>query len=106
MACFSGIGRSATNAIGRSPLEMFELNHLAPAASRRGFRRNTLPIRLHSQLEGVPSRRNVAISLGLIAHKRDPTVPDYLDPSNDVLRLRAGESHCNRTLFDARDSVG
>jgi hypothetical protein len=37
MGCSSGIGRSATNAIGRSPLEMFELNHLAPAASRRGF---------------------------------------------------------------------
>ena len=62
----------------------------------------------HSQLDGVQIflRRNVAISLGLIAHKRDPAVPDHLNPCNDVLRLRAGESNRNRTLFDARDSVG
>src|SRR5262249_22607441 len=58
--------------------------------------------------DGVPDflRRNVAVSLGLIAHKRDPAVPDHLDPCNDVLRLRASESDRNRTLFDARNSVG
>src|SRR5436309_4684088 len=94
--------------LDRLSLDPLRLHLRAP--QRRHFAQYTLS----SPCDGSASRllariflrRNVAKSLCLIPHKRDPAVPHHLDPCNDFLRLRARESDRDRTLFDTRDSLG